>query len=220
MNIRPGQTVKIVLREDVIRERIEARNSITYDVQDKTVILAQTDPPIPPSYMDRRLVITYLHREKGTLERYGFFARLIDMVNDYRLSSGQTQAVILVSQESKVEPYNLRMHFRVEPPGDSGLELRIETQSLHLLDISIGGARFSYARSRRFKTGQMIKVILVIDGEETELSARILRIWEESDRNLEFLSVQFPYIEQKVADALARKIVDVERRLRFREVFG
>jgi hypothetical protein len=220
MNVKPGQTVKIVIREDMLRERIEVRNSITYDVQDKTVILAQTDPPVLPSYMGRRVVITYLRKEKGSLVRYGFFAHITEMIKDYRLNSGQTQAVILVSQDSKVEPYNLRMHFRVEPPTDSGLGLRMGSEDVHLLDVSVGGAKFSHMKTRSSRVGQMLKITLIIDDTETELSARILRIWDESDRNLEFLSVQFPYIEQKIADSLARKIVDVERRLRFREVFG
>jgi hypothetical protein len=220
MHIKPGQSVTIVVSEDVMTGRIDVRNSTTYDVLSGEVILAQTDPPIRQSYLNKTVVVTYLIKEKGGSNRFGFHAKITKFIKDYELSSRQTQPALVIIPEGIETPYNLRMYYRIEPPDDSGFGMVIDGQKVNLLDISIGGARFSHNRIHVFRLRQTLKITLNIDGEEFEVMARALRIWEESERNLEFVSVQFLDLDKKLVDLLGRKIIDVERRLRFREVFG
>jgi hypothetical protein len=220
MSVRPGQTVRILVNEDIDRGKVDVRSSLVYDVQGETITLAQTDPPLLHRHLGKDLVITYVNKDKGETARLGFRSRVTDLINDYRLSSGLTQPVFTVAGESDPEPFNLRMYFRVEPPGDSGLELTIETKNVTILDISIGGVRFSHPRKRSFRVGELIGAALIIDGVRSVVVMRVLRVWGESERLLEFVSATFPQLDQRVKDVLGRKIVDIERRLRFKDVFG
>jgi hypothetical protein len=222
MSLRPGQSVRILVHEDMDSGRIDVRSSLVYDVEGKAITLAQTDPPLLHRHLGKDLMITYVNkdREKGGAVRLGLRSRVTDLINDYKLSSGLTQGVILVALEGEPAAFNLRMYFRVEPPGDSGLTLTLGNKNLTILDISIGGVRFSHPNIRRFMFGELVEATLTIDGVESEVVVRVLRVWEESERRLEFVSAVFPRLDQRVKDLLGRKIMDIDRRLRFKEVFG
>lgn len=223
MNIKPGMHIAITVDMDPLRETIDIKNSIVHDIVDRKIVAAQTDPPLLKSYLNRTIYITYLEKEAGKPVRYGFPAKVLEFIKDYRLTSSEmTQAIVLI-QEAETEQYNLRMFYRLEPPSNSGLDIYIGGEKVSIIDISIGGANFSHSRSGPLQTNETVKIVLGIDGTETKIDARVLRVREpESDRlkkSLELVSVYFLNMPGSTKNALSRKIRDIERAMRFENKF-
>ena len=223
MNVKPGTHIAITVDMDPLRETIDVKNSMVHDVAGEKIVVAQTDPPILKSYLNRIVYITYLGKEEGRPLRHGFPARALEFVKDYKLrSSGTTQAIVL-TQEADAAPYNLRMFYRLEPPSNSGLDIYIDGERAGILDISIGGASFSHKRNTPFQTNSTIGIILSIDGAETRIDAQVLRVREpESNRlkkSLELVSVSFLNMPGSTKNTLSRKIRDIERKMRFENKF-
>jgi len=223
LNIKPGMHIAITVDMDPLRETIDIKNSIVHDIVDRKIVAAQTDPPLLKSYLNRTIYITYLEKEAGKPVRYGFPAKVLEFIKDYRLTSSEmTQAIVLI-QEAETEQYNLRMFYRLEPPSNGGLDIYVGGEKVSIIDISIGGANFSHSRSWPLQTNETVKIVLGIDGKETKIDAQVLRIREpESDRlkkSLELVSVYFLNMPGSTKNALSRKIRDIERAMRFENKF-
>jgi hypothetical protein len=221
MSLKPGMNAKIVTEVDSIRELIHVRNSVIYDVNDQTITLAQTDPPVPESMINRKVIITYLVRDKEGPVRYGLPASITDLVDDYRLMSTQIVKALVVRRKSDPVPYSVRMFFRVGPTSKSRLEMSIYEKKVNILDISLGGARFSHRRNLRLEEGEVIEVYLDIDGKPYNLHAMVLRTWESDNERLRnelaLASVEFVGMPTRLEHILSRKIREIERESRFGE---
>ncbi|OPY74421.1 MAG: Flagellar brake protein YcgR [Syntrophorhabdus sp. PtaU1.Bin058] len=223
MNVKPGTHIAITVDIDPLRETIDVKNSIVHDVIGEKIIIAQTDPPILKSYLNKTLHITYIEKEGGRPLRYGFPARVLEFIKDYKLTSSETAQAIALTQEADTEPYNLRMFYRLEPPSNSGLDIYIKGERTGILDISIGGASFSHNKGAHLQASSTIGIILSIDGAETRIDAQVLRVKEpESDRlkkSLEIVSISFLNMPGNTKNTLSRKIRDIERTMRFENKF-
>lgn len=221
MNIRPGTNINIIINVDHMRETIDVGNSIVHEIRDDVLIAAQTDPPISRTRLGEEIFVTFLERSPSGVQRLGFPAIVAGFVRDYELSSsGRVQALALRAA-GDADEYNLRMFFRLEPPGSCGLRISIHGEPVNLIDVSIGGARFSYERSYSLNTGDDVMLTILMDTAAYAVNGRILRVWEpENDRirkSIAMASVQFIDMEAQVKNVLARKIRDIERDLRYRD---
>jgi hypothetical protein len=222
MEIKAGTTVNIIVNIDYRKEIVETRNSIVHDVTDNKIIIAQTDPPISRTKTNKEVYATYLEREGGKPARYGFPAKIVGFMKDYELASQEkTQAVVLL-REGLREPYNLRMFYRLEPPSHCGIDIFVNGIKVSILDISIGGASFSHNRIYPFKVNEEAKIILVIGERASQIEAKVVRTWEpeneKAKKSLEFVSIQFLDMKGHIKNELGRKIRDVERDLRHKEI--
>ncbi|OPY70487.1 MAG: Flagellar brake protein YcgR [Syntrophorhabdaceae bacterium PtaU1.Bin034] len=221
-NIRPGLTAKIVTEIDLVREKIRVKNSMVYDVVDDTIILAQTEPPISKSMIDKEIIITYLVKQKDEMVRYGFPAKLKELI-DYNLASGQQVKALVASGKALPAPYSIRMFYRVAPTGKSGLEMYVQGQRVNVLDISLGGAKFSYPGTLRLQPDSALMVRIEIDETTYQIESMLLRTWEGDNERfrseLGFASVEFVNVSRPLEHALSRKIREIERESRFRETF-
>lgn len=221
MNIRPGLNINIVIHIDHMRETIDVGNSIIHEVQDDLLIVAQTDPPISRTRLGQEIFVTFLERSSGKVGRFGFPATVAGFIRDYELSSAVKVQALALRMAGDADEYNLRMFFRLEPPGNCGLKISIHGNPVNLIDVSIGGARFSYEKSHRLNVGEDVILTLVIDTTAYSLNGRVRRMWEpENDRirkTIAMASVQFIDMEPQVKNVLARKIRDIERELRYKD---
>lgn len=219
--IRPGIIVTIIINIDYRKEVIESRNSIVHDVTGDKIIIAQTDPPISRTNIDKEIYVTYLDKEGEKPARYGFPARIIEFVKEYELAARQkTQAVVLL-RKGLGEQYNLRMFYRLEPPSNCGIDIFVNGSKVNILDISIGGASFSHNKVYPFKTNENASVIIIIGERASQIMSRVVRVWqpdnERMKKSLEFVSIQFLNMNGHTKNELGRKIRDVERNLRYKE---
>ena len=214
MDIRPGHTVRIVTGSDPVREKVFVKGSVAYDVRGETAILGQTDPPILASMLGSEVVVTYLIRKNDVMVRHGIPARIMEFV-DYLLASGQMVKALKVALVGEAAPYSVRKTTRVAPVDQSSLSMAIRGTSIRVLDISLGGARFSYHKSLDLQPATLVSASINVDGRTYGLEARVLRtrdgIGEGVSHDLRFASVEFVNLDRTVEHALSRKIRAVER---------
>ncbi|MFB3926151.1 MAG: PilZ domain-containing protein [Syntrophales bacterium] len=216
--IKPGLSVDIVVNTDYVREITDVRRAVIYDMEKNKIIVSQTNPPFTRFYLNKGVTVTYFIRREGELTRVGYFGRLTDIIN-YNLHSSKMVQAVVIELKSGREQYDLRMHFRVRPTSDSNLELRVRGERVSIIDISIGGARFSHKRSGwMIGSNEILKVLLIVDGEEFEIDTKVLRAWspytERRQEFLEYVSVQFLNIDRRLNYLLGGKIFEIERELR------
>jgi hypothetical protein len=222
MDIRPGLPVKIVVDINHVNETNDVRNSIIFDIIEKKLVIAQTEPPILKSRINKTVVLTYLTKEKREVVRYGFDASIVDLTNNYELSAyNMTQAVILLRKTNPVQ-YNLRFFFRAEPPSNSGINISIYRKPVNMLDISIGGAKISHNRELELEPGRILDIKLSIDNVVFDLNAVVVRTWapreEKMIKSLEFVALEFINTSIHLKNILGKKIISIQRELRSKEI--
>jgi hypothetical protein len=218
MVLRPGSTITVVFETNPYTETTDLRSSIVYDILEKKIVIAQTDPAIPKNLYKKMITISSVTQERGGPVRHGFSAKILEFIDDYRLSPSQKGPALVVTPKTQSQQFNLRSCWRIDPPPNSGLEMSLYWYPLDLLNISIGGAAFSHRYDLNLQRGMMIKLTLKIDDKEYDLDAMIKRISYPGDQHrsggLEFVSIQFSRIDMKVKHLLSRKLLDIQRKLR------
>jgi hypothetical protein len=208
--------VKLVVEVDPRTERISARNSTVYDVNGEKLVLAQTEPAIPDSMLNKEITVTYLAKEKNGPVRYGFPTVVTGLIDDYSLRSTQQVRAVAVLKKGAPTPYNIRMYYRVEPTGRSGLAMSIHAKSVNILDISLGGVRFTYdADNLELQANSVVEVRFDLGGIVCRTDAIILRTWDREDegfpRDLSFAAAEFLDVTGIFEQELSRKIREIER---------
>jgi hypothetical protein len=215
MKIKPGVTVSIIVNIDYQKEIVEIKNSIVHDVKGKRIVVAQTNPHILKTNINKEVYVTYLEKSKEKSVRYGFPAKIIELIKDFEVASQKkTQAIVLL-QGGLREPYNLRMFYRHEPPSNSGIDIFVNGNKVSILDISIDGASFSHNNVCPLNTNKEVQVILVIGEKASQIEAKVVRVWqpenEKVKKDLEFVSIRFIDINGQTKKELGKKIWDNER---------
>jgi len=213
---RPGLSVNIVVETDLLKEVTDVRGAIIYEITGDHVILSQTNPPLTERHVKQDISVTYTIKGEHGVSRLGFDGRVMDIINEYRLSSSSAVSAILVKKFKGFKQYNLRMHYRVKAKlNDFSIALYMESERMNLLDISIGGASFCCKRDRCFETGEKRKVILSINEQRFHIDSRILSCWIPSEgsrnSNLEYVRIQFLNTDKTCNRLLGEKIMAMQR---------
>ena len=219
MDLAPELNVRLVVETDQKRERINARNSVIYAVDGETLILSQTEPSITSSLLNKEIMVTYLLQKNDKYSRYSFSALVTELIDQYELKPDQHVRAIAVCKRSEAKPYEMRMCYRAGPSSKSGLDASILGTKVNVVDISLGGIKFSYGEVLRLETDKVIEVRLGIAGEIYPVQARVVRIWrterERFKSELRFAGAEFLNVSGKTEQELSRKIRDIERESSF-----
>ena len=210
MDMSPGLAVRIVTGMDVPREIIFVKASIVYEVKGRAAILAQTGPPLLTSMLHKNIIVTYLIKRNEVMARFGFPARIVEFI-DYTLSSGTLVKALVVEKIGEERPYNVRMFYRVVPTGQCDLFMTIQGTPIHVLDISLGGAKVSHDTSLELQSNAVVNASVEINGKSYSFGARVLRTWEGEDFRLRFASMEFTNMDKTLQYALSQKIRGIER---------
>jgi hypothetical protein len=215
MNIGPGSNVEIILELDELKEKIDVRRAIVHDVQGDRFILSQTTPPVRFSDVGKDARVTRLARKGEQNHRWGFTGTLEEILRDYPLSSSRTVQALVIRKTSGFESYNLRMHYRVRPGSEWSTRIEVDSQAVHLIDISIGGALFSHGIERPFEHNRTVEVAYRgSDGTRHAIPAVVRRVWTPSDKRcdgIEFVAVRFMHMEKELERELTREIMELQR---------
>jgi hypothetical protein len=219
MSITPGINVKIVLEVDHQSGRINARNSMVYHVSSDTLILAQTEPSISNSMLKKEIVVTYLVDQRDRRSRHGFSVVVTEVIDRYELMPQWDVRAFAVRRCGDPKPYDIRMCYRVGPSSKSGLDASVYNKKINVIDISLGGIRFSFDKDLQLEANQVIEVRLAMAGGVYPIQARIVRTWEvENERvkkDLSFAGAEFLNVSGKIEQELSRKILDIQRETPF-----
>ena len=83
-----------------------------------------------------------------------------------------------VRKSEDPKPYDIRMCYRVGPSSKSGLDASVYNKKINVIDISLGGMRFSFDKGLQLESNQVIEVRLGMAGAVYPIQARIVRTWE------------------------------------------
>jgi len=222
MNIRPGLNINIIVNINHMRETVDVGNSIIHEMAGDRMIVAQTDPPISRTHRGKELFVTFLDRSDGQPRRFGFPAIVVEFIKEFALSSSLKVQALVLKKAGAFEEYNLRMFYRLEPPTDCGIRISVDGKGVNLIDISIGGAKFSHEKVFPFEIGAPVKLSLYVDDVPYTVEAKVLRVWQPDNERIRktvaLASVQFTDMEAHLKNVLARKIRDIKREMRYKEV--
>ncbi len=221
--LRPQQLVDIVMLDFHHSGESDVRRSLLHDFSPEgRLILAQTSPPIRPSYAGRPLEVTFLSRYRdvpgGRWLRVGYQTPLKKVIPEYRLGRDFVDAVVLVDPPQELEPTSVRLHYRVIAPSDLDLRLNLmpQDQPLGILDLSANGARFYHYPSLELLPGTRCGLALISGEFRLELKAWVLRsqtLTNHLEQRVSITAVAFRDLEQEPALLLDRLLNAVYRHL-------
>jgi c-di-GMP-binding flagellar brake protein YcgR len=97
---------------------------------------------------------------------------------------------------------------------DALLRLFVDGKKVNIIDISLGGAKFSHNKDLSLEIRGVVQAALDIGGESFKLAVMILRTWEGEQGmspRLRIASARFVDLDRKTESALSRKIHEIER---------
>jgi hypothetical protein len=214
-NMGPGYSVDLVLNMDLLKETIDVRKSLIYDVEGNQYILSQTSPSIKKYDIGKSIHITHLKRQGDQYVRHGFLGRLVESIKDYQLHSSQLVEGLRVRRLSNLDTYDLRMYYRLRPGAAWPFRFEIASQPATLLDVSLGGASFSLNSKSHYEPAQTIDVICSkADGERHSILVKIKRVWSPANlakTDVKYVAVQFLRKDINLNKDLEREILQIQR---------
>jgi hypothetical protein len=224
MFIKPGNALIIVVGSSSDLEVKDMRKSTVLDILDRNIIIAQTDPPLSKDQARPGIILSALTRQEGCPARYGFSAKLLEVIAHYPLAYNKHVPALRFTPRSPSRPYNLRSCFRITRDYLSGLEMSLSWYPVRLLDISLGGAAFSHGHNFHLQAGMVISPTLTIDDQSYTLEAVVKRVYWPDDHprtlEMEWVSSAFTRISGEARQALSRKIIELQRAARARALGG
>lgn len=215
--LKIGSRIDIVFENEIEKANAHYLKAVVYDYESKDIIISQTSPRLNRHFLDRRILVTFLANFQKRVLRFGFAARLIDLITNYELSSNNNVEALVLKQLEKPSQMDFRMHFRVKPPSQSNINLFFRENKVNLIDISLGGAKFTYPKSHLFHLGEEVKFKLIIDSSAFEIDARVrgasLPDQFSNNRTIQYVSVKFEYDNKQLSTLLGKAILGIERQL-------
>jgi hypothetical protein len=215
--LKIGTRVDIVFESEINKSNAHYMKALVYDYEKNKIIISQTSPALSRQFLDRRIMVTFLANEEKRVLRYGFPARLIDLLTDYQIASDKKVEALVLKQYDDPELLDFRMNFRVKPPSQSDVNLFFREEKVNLIDISLGGAKFAHSQTYLFRNGDTAKFKLIIGSTVFNLEARVRNISLPQDRNtnknFQYVSVEFEHDDRQREAALGRAIIGIERQL-------
>jgi hypothetical protein len=215
--LRIGTRIDIVFENEINKSNAHYMKALVYDYENKDIIISQTSPALSRHFLNRRIMVTFLANVKNRVLRFGFTARLTDLMTNYKISSDKIVEALVLKQLEDIEQVEFRMNFRVKPPSQSTVSLFFQEEKINLIDISIGGAKFTYPKSHLFLQGDTIKLKLIIDATVFDLKAKVRNVVLphefSANKTLQFVGVEFEHDNRQFASVLGRAIIGIERQM-------
>jgi hypothetical protein len=220
--LRPGRQVELVVVTDAWGNECDVRLSRLHDRDDKNrLILAQTLPRLNNYMVGQILEITFLIRVDdipgGRRLRVGYKTPLLAVWDHYLVRPELRGDVLVVDGPQTMTRFTLRRHFRLPADRLEGLEIyllpaRVRVQ---ILDLSVGGVRFSHPRASRLSVGTTVDLLLVQGHLAIPLEGRVVRNGTLSGRDdtLPFTAVRFSRPSAQHERKLTSLINDLQRGL-------
>jgi hypothetical protein len=215
--LKAGMPLDIVFEGELNEPNAHYMKAVIYDYDRKFLTISQTSPPLNTRFLNRRLLMTFLVRQDKRTLRFGFGAKLVNLIPDYEISSGNSVEALLVQVHGEPEPTDFRMYFRVKPPSNTDVCLFIEENKVNLMDISLGGAKFTYSRRYLLRPGDVVKFKLIIGVEVFNIESIIRNIAQAdagaTNKNIQYVSVEFLHRDKLMEISLGKAIMEIERSL-------
>lgn len=216
-DLKVGSRIDIIFENEIMKNKAHFMKALVYDIEKSKIIVSQTSPALNRHFLDRRVMVSFITKVGSRNLRFGFPSRLIDLVNDYKIASGQSVEAIVLQQYKKSELVDFRMYFRVTPGRQSDVSLILKEEKVNLIDISLGGARFTCPKDYSLNSGDKVKFKLLIGINVFNLDTRVRDVWTPEDASankyLQYVRVEFKYDDKQLEASLGKAILKIERQL-------
>lgn len=216
-DLKIGTRINIIFANEIMTSKAHFMKALVYDIEETGIITSQTTPALDKHFLNRGILVSFLAEKDGRNLRFGFSSRIIDLISDYKIASGQSVEAVVLQQYKKAELVDFRTFFRVTPGLKSDISLIYKEDKVNLIDISLGGTRFTCPLEYTFHNDEEIKFKLLIGQKKFNLDAIIREVripYEiESKRNLQHVSIEFTYNDIQLEAALSKGILGIERQL-------
>lgn len=216
-SLKISQRVDIIFESKMLQKDVSVLKAVVYDYKGKEIILSQTSPALKKEFLNREMMITFLMNKEGRQLRFGISARLIRIIDNYQLAATNTVAAVILEQQGVPKQLDFRMYFRVKPSLNSAIALIYKEKKVNLIDISLGGAKFTSPRDDLFPSGHKIKFRLLIGGKVFNVDATVCGVSipdaAAANKNIQYVRVEFDYDNKQLDIALGKAIIDTERQL-------
>lgn len=215
--LKVGTRIDIVFENEINTSNAHYMKALIYDIESTKITISQTSPSLNRNFLNRRVLVTFLYNTGKRVLRFGVPARLTDLVTNYQIGSNSNVEALVLKKTGEAEPIDFRMHFRVKLPSQSDISLYIKEEKINLIDISLGGAKFSCPPSLSFRYGDPVKLKLVIGPHAFVLEARVRNVIQPQDysanRTLQYIGIEFDHDNKQMEAVLGKAIMDIERQL-------
>ncbi len=216
-DLKIGTRIDIIFENELMKSKAHFMKAVVYNIEDSRIIISQTTPALNNHFLNRSILVSFLAVIDGRSLRFGFPSKIIDLVSDYKIVSGQSVEALILQQYKKAELVDFRMFFRVTPRLKSNIALIYEEEKFNLIDISLGGARFSCPLKYSFPKDDKIRFKLLIGTKEFNLDAIVREVrmpYEvKANKNIQHISIEFDYDDKQLETALGKEILEIERQL-------
>lgn len=215
--LKIGSKVDLIFENEIMKSNAHYMKASVYDYEDNKFTISQTSPALNRNFLSRRIMVTFLVKIEGRLLRFGFPAKLIDLITDYEIESNKKVEALVIEQFDESEPLDFRMYFRVKPRSQSDISLVLKEERVNLIDISLGGAKFTCLKDFVIHNNNQVKFKLLIGRTVFNLDAVVCDTGSPSDilmnKNLQYVSVKFNHSNKQLEASLGRAIIEMERQL-------
>jgi c-di-GMP-binding flagellar brake protein YcgR len=216
-DLKIGARVDIIFENELMTSKAHFMKALVYDIEENKLIISQTSPSLNKNSLNRSILVSFLTEVNGRNLRFGFPSRIIDLISDYKIVSGQNVEALILEPYRKAELVDFRTFFRVTPGLKSDISLIYDQEKVNLIDISLGGAKFTCSPKYSFKVDNKIKFKLLIDTKIFNLETIVREVRfpneVEANSNLQHVSIEFDYSDRQLEAALGKEILKIEREL-------
>lgn len=224
--VLPNSRVDLIVSSDLMTDRIDVRAVPVLDVNDSSVVVGQSEPPLLKSIVGRAVEATVIHHDvvSNDISRWGWSAEITEFTPEYRLSrQGEeprtVQAFTLsVPAGRQLKHTNVRMSYRIEHGRDRNITVQTRPSfgRASLLDFSAGGCRLGFPARGPAKEGMELWFAIFFPPDTPEDSpvtvngeAEVVRVTYDDD-DLAFrrakVGLRFTNLDISSARALQRKV--------------
>ncbi len=217
MELKIGTRVDIIFENEMNKRNAHYLKALVYDYENDNIIISQTSPALNRYFLNRLIRVTFLVKVEKSFVRFGFKAQLIDFITDYEISSNKCVEALVLKPYDTPEKMDFRMHFRIKPPSQSNINLFLQGKKVNLINISLSGAKFIYPKSSLLCKGDVIDATLIIDDKEYDIRTKVRNVdmpYEyATNKNFQYVSVEFEYDNIQLEVTLGRAIIGIERKM-------
>jgi hypothetical protein len=215
--LKPNSRIDLILDVDLINDRIDVRNGTVYEINEKQIIISQTDPLMTRSMQGREIEVTFVGREpvSGEVLRWGWKGKITGIA-DYKLEAETVQAIFLsVPNAGEISETNARMDYRLTIVSNDHISIQTHPSfgRVVLFDFSAGGVLIGVPAPPQANMGMRLWFTLFFPnfnapGGQTTINgeAEVVRIGYTPGDKIAKLGLKFYELDLNATRALQKAI--------------
>ncbi len=214
--LKIGTNLDIVFENEINKSNAHFMKALVYDIEDRKIIISQTSPALNRSFLNRQIMVSFLSKMESRKLRFGFPAKLTDLIKDYEIARQQIVEALVLTQYKESEPIDFRMYYRINPPAQSDINLFYKEEKVNVINISVGGAKVICPQDNLLRPSDKVKFKLVIGRLVFNLENRVCDVAvpdDSANKNIQHVSVEFEHNNKQLESALSKAILEIERQL-------